>query len=50
MTSIREYLDREYCSNLVSLEATAEQFRKNPAYISKVFKKETGFNFSDYIT
>ena len=50
VTSIREYLDREYCSNLVSLEATAEQFRKNPAYISKVFKKETGFNFSDYIT
>ena len=50
VTSIREYLDREYCSNFVSLEATAEQFRKNPAYISKVFKKETGFNFSDYIT
>lgn len=50
VTSIREYLDREYCSNLVSLEATAEYFRKNPAYISKVFKKETGFNFSDYIT
>lgn len=50
VTSIREYLDREYCSNLVSLDATAEHFRKNPAYISKVFKKETGFNFSDYIT
>lgn len=50
VTSIREYLDREYCSNLVSLDATAEHFRKNPAYISKVFKKETGFNFSDYVT
>ena len=50
VTSIQEYLEKEYCSNLVSLEATAEHFRKNPAYISKVFKKETGFNFSDYIT
>ena len=50
VTSIREYLDREYCSKLVLLEATAEEFRKNPACISKVFKKETGFNFSDYIT
>lgn len=50
VTSIREYLDREYCSNSISLESVAEQFRKNPAYLSKVFKKETGFNFSDYIT
>lgn len=50
VTSIREYLDREYCSKLVLLEATAEEFRKNPACISKVFKNETGFNFSDYIT
>lgn len=48
--SILGYLDEEYCSNLVSLDSVAEKFKKNSAYISKVFKKETGFNFSDYIT
>lgn len=50
VTSVMEYLDASYCSNSISLEEVAEHFRKNPAYISKVFKKETGFNFSDYIT
>lgn len=50
VSAVKEYLEREYASNLVSLESVAERFRKNPAYISKVFKKETGFNFSDYIT
>lgn len=50
VASIKEYLDECYCSNMVSLDSAAERFRKNPAYISKVFKKETGFNFSDYIT
>lgn len=50
VASICTYLDQEYCSNLVSLEGVAERFRKSPAYVSKVFKKETGFNFSDYIT
>lgn len=50
VTSVRDYLDQEYCSNSVSLEAAADRFRKNPAYLSKVFKRETGFNFSDYIT
>lgn len=50
VSSVRDYLDQEYCSNSVSLEAVADRFRKNPAYLSKVFKRETGFNFSDYIT
>jgi two-component system response regulator YesN len=50
VASIQVYLEKEYCSNLVSLESTAEHFRKSPAYISRIFKQETGFNFSDYIT
>lgn len=50
VTSILEFLEGEYCSNLVSLDFLAETFRKNPAYLSKLFKKETGFNFSEYIT
>ncbi|MFR4441584.1 MAG: helix-turn-helix domain-containing protein, partial [Hungatella sp.] len=45
-----DYINQNYCSNGLSLDAVADHFRKNPAYLSKVFKKETGFNFSDYIT
>ena len=48
--SILDYINQNYCSNGLSLDAVADHFRKNPAYLSKVFKKETGFNFSDYIT
>lgn len=50
VNAVQEYLNSRYCSNSLSLEEVADHFRKNPAYISKVFKKETGFNFSDYIT
>ena len=50
VTAVREYIDREFTSNMLSLETVAERFNRNPAYISKVFKKGTGFNFSDYIT
>ena len=50
VTAVREYLDSEFSSNMLSLETVAERFNRNPAYISKVFKKGTGFNFSDYIT
>ena len=50
VNAVQEYLNSRYCSNSLSLEEVAAHFRKNPAYISKVFKKETGFNFSDYIT
>ena len=50
VTAVREYLDQEFSSNMLSLESVAERFNRNPAYISKVFKKGTGFNFSDYIT
>ena len=50
VTAVREYLDSEFSSNMLSLETVAERFNRNPAYISKVFKKGTGFNFRDYIT
>lgn len=47
---IREIVDREYCSNRISLEYVAEQVHKNAAYISKVFKNEFECNFSTYVT
>ncbi len=40
VASIRDYLDREFASNTLSLEFVADHFNRNTAYISKVFKKE----------
>lgn len=47
---VRDLVDREYCSNLMSLEYVAEKVKKNTAYISRSFKNEFGCNFSDYVT
>jgi len=46
---VKDYIDQEYCSNFISLDYAAEKVNKNAAYLSKLFKRETGYNFSDYI-
>lgn len=47
---VRDYVDREFCSNTISLESVAANVHKTPAYVSRVFKNELGCNFSDYLT
>lgn len=47
---VRNYVDREFCANTISLESVAASVHKTPAYISRVFKNELGCNFSDYLT
>lgn len=47
---IRELVDQEFCSNLMSLEYVAMKVKKNTAYISRIFKNEFDCNFSDYVT
>jgi two-component system response regulator YesN len=47
---ILEYIDREYTSNALSLQAIAKQVQKSPAYISKVFKEVTGDNYIHYVS
>ncbi|MDR3300697.1 MAG: helix-turn-helix domain-containing protein [Candidatus Accumulibacter sp.] len=37
------------CTQSLSLERVAEQVHVNPSYLSTIFKKETGQNFSDYL-
>jgi two-component system response regulator YesN len=37
------------CTRSLSLERVAEQVHLNPSYLSTIFKKETGQNFSDYL-
>lgn len=47
---VREFVEREFSCNAMSLEYVAEHVHKQPAYISKIFKNELGCNFSDYLT
>lgn len=47
---IRELVDQEYRSNLMSLEYVSDKVKKNTAYISRIFKNAFECNFSDYVT
>ncbi|MCT4544294.1 MAG: response regulator [Vallitalea sp.] len=49
ISQIKEYINEHYCENSMSLGIVANTFNKNPAYISKLFKNETGDKFLDYI-
>lgn len=46
---VRQYVDEHYMED-ISLDDVAEQVKLSKNYISTVFKKETGVNFSDYLT
>ena len=41
---------RADCSQNTTLESVAQQLNLNPAYVSRIFKKETGVKFMDYLT
>ncbi|HHV10013.1 MAG TPA: AraC family transcriptional regulator [Clostridiales bacterium] len=45
---IVEYINREY-SNEITLEILSETFYMSPAHLSKLFKKSTGFHYSEYL-
>ena len=45
----QEYIRKHFTSDL-SLEMAAQQVNISPYYFSKLFKEETGINFSDYLT
>jgi two-component system response regulator YesN len=49
VTRTLDYLDKHYME-ACSLTDIAERFHISPAYFSKLFKKETGDNFSAYLT
>jgi two-component system response regulator YesN len=42
-------MDREYGDPDLSITRLADLFRMNPSYLSMLFKKETGRNFSNYL-
>ena len=45
---VRQYLEENY-SNRITLEEMADIVHLSPVYLSSLFKKETGMNFSDYL-
>ena len=47
---VKNWIDQNYSSQFVSLESVAEIMNINPAYLSSVFKKYGGTNFSDYLS
>lgn len=46
---IRQYI-RTHLGAELSLDAVAEQFSLSPKYVSRLFKEETGENFTDFVT
>ncbi len=46
---VLEYIKTHFTSN-IKLEEVASRFYMNPSYFSRMFKEQTGFMFSEYIT
>ncbi len=49
ISKAQDYIKQNYNKD-ISLESTAEIINISPYYFSKLFKEETGTNFSDYLT
>jgi two-component system, response regulator YesN len=48
MQAILEYIDKDIKN--VTLNSVADEFKLSTAHFSRMFKKQTGTNFSDYVT
>lgn len=48
ISQIINFVNTEYATD-ISLNSLAENFGLNPTYLSRFFKKQTGFNFSVYL-
>jgi two-component system response regulator YesN len=46
----KEYIDSNYTDEDISLNKVAENVGLTPTYLSALFKKESGQNFTDYVT
>lgn len=49
LKSALEYIHNNFCSD-ITLTAIAEKFKVSKEHLSRVFKKETGLNFSEYLS
>ena len=46
----REYIEANYARPDLSVEVLCQEFHLSPSYFSMMFKKETGKNYSTYLT
>ncbi|MDF2922683.1 MAG: transcriptional regulator [Paenibacillaceae bacterium] len=49
LEELRQYVQELYRTD-ISLDSAAEHVSLSPRYVSKIFKDETGVNFTDYVT
>lgn len=49
ISELRQYVQSSYPTD-ISLESAAEHVSLSPRYLSRIFKDETGMNFTDYVT
>ena len=47
---VKRWIEKNYSSIFVSLDSVAEMLSLSPAYLSSIFKKYSGTNFSDYLS
>ena len=48
-SEIERYIRKNYADPELSLTSVAEQFYFNPSYLSRIFKKQTGQHFSEFL-
>jgi Transcriptional regulator containing an amidase domain and an AraC-type DNA-binding HTH domain len=49
ISSIKEYVDKEFLESQMSLTLVADKFGITEQYVSKLFKEQIGENFSNYV-
>ena len=47
--SIREYVEANYTDSNLNVNSIAEKMNRNPVYISKIYKEDTGEGILDYL-
>lgn len=48
--SLTKYIEENYSNQNLSLEVMANDLNLNPAYLSRLFKEQTGNNFNSFLT
>ncbi len=49
VAQIRSYIDENFSDYSLTLTAVADKFFINSSYLSRIFKKDTGISFSEYL-
>lgn len=49
VAEVKRIVDRRYCEETLTLQTVAQEIYMNPDYVSKMFKKETGEKFTNYV-